>query len=40
VSDEGKDFQYSAPWAGYFESLNWAEIRTVMPEENDMRIEF
>lgn len=25
-SDDGADWQFSAPWCGYFESLNWIEI--------------
>jgi len=36
-TDDGKPWQFWAPWCGYFETLNYAEI---VPEENDMKITF
>ena len=38
-SDDGKPWQFWAPWCGYFESLNYAEI-IIPEEENDMKITF
>ena len=38
-SDDGKPWQFWAPWCGYFESLNYAEI-IIPEEENDMKISF
>jgi hypothetical protein len=28
LTDAGNIYKYSAQWCGYFESLNWAEIRS------------
>lgn len=36
-SDSGNPWQFWAPWCGYFETLNYAEI---VPEEDDMKIRF
>ena len=36
-SDEGNQFQIYAPWCGYFESLNFAEI---VEDKSDRRISF
>jgi hypothetical protein len=36
-TDGGKNWQFWAPWCGYFESLEWAEI---VVDNSDMRIEF
>lgn len=36
-TDDAKDWQFCAPWCGYFESLEWAEI---VVDNSDMRIEF
>ena len=38
-SDDGKPWQFWAPWCGYFESLSYAEI-IIPEEENDMKISF
>jgi hypothetical protein len=37
-TDEGNDWQISAPWCGYFESLNYATI--IQKEEDGMSIKF
>ena len=39
-SDAGKPWQLWAPWCGYFETLNYAEIVPEEEEENDMKISF
>lgn len=36
-TDDGKDWQFCAPWCGYFESLNWIEVEL---KYNPNRIEF
>jgi hypothetical protein len=36
-TDAGNPWQFWAPWCGYFETLNYAEI---VPEEDDMKIRF
>lgn len=36
-TDSGNPWQFWAPWCGYFETLNYAEI---VPEEDDMKISF
>lgn len=36
-ADNGIDFQISAPWCGYFERLNEAEIEA---DKSDMKISF
>ena len=36
-TDEGKPWQFYAPWCGYFESLNNVEI---IPDNSDMKYEF
>ena len=38
-TDDGKPWQFWAPWCGYFETLNYAEI-IIPEEENDMKISF
>ena len=36
-TDEGKDWQISAPWCGYFESLKYIEVESIDP---GLKIEF
>jgi hypothetical protein len=38
--DDGKKFQQSSFWSGYFEKLNYIEIVVLEKEENDLRIDF
>lgn len=38
IDDNGKLFIYGAPWCGYFESLNNAEVVEVLPVYK--RVEF
>lgn len=37
-TDNGNFVQFSAPWCGYFESLNWAEIKST--KKKLKRVEF
>jgi len=36
-TDDGNDWQFWAPWCGYFERLEWAEV---VVDNSDMRIDF
>lgn len=36
-TDNGNDWQFMAPWCGYFERLEWAEV---VVDNSDMRVDF